>query len=72
MVVRVEEARCPNKATTDHQCVAGWRIGSSQELRQGTSAWHDDVNQTQRGVERQMNIDEARTKLKFVYPKIKT
>lgn len=54
------------------QCVAGRRIGSSQELRQETTAWHEDVNDTQRGVDWQMKIDDARTKLKSVYPKIKT
>jgi hypothetical protein len=54
------------------QCVAGRRIGNSQGLRQETTAWHEDVNQTQRGVEWQMKIDDARTKLTSVYPKIKT
>lgn len=54
------------------QCVASRRIGSIEELRQETTAWHDDVNQTQRGVDWQMKIDDARTKLKSVYPKIKT
>ena len=53
------------------QCVAGRRIGSSQELRQETTAWHEDVNQTQRGVEWQMKIDDARTTLTSIYPKIK-
>ena len=37
-----------------------------------TTAWHEDVNQTQRGVEWQMKIDDARTKLTSVYPKTKT
>lgn len=54
------------------QCIAGRRIGTIQKLRQETTAWHEDVNQTQRGVEWQMQIDDARTKLKSVYPKIKT
>lgn len=53
------------------QCVAGRRIGSVEQLRQETTAWHEDVNQTQRGVDWQMKIDDARTKLKSVYPKIK-
>jgi len=52
------------------QCVAGRRISSSQELQRETTAWHEDVNHTQRGVEWQMKIDDARTKLKSVYPKI--
>jgi hypothetical protein len=54
------------------QCVTGRRLGSTQQLREETTAWHDDVNQTQRGVEWQMKIDDARTKLTSVYPKIKT
>jgi hypothetical protein len=54
------------------QCVAGRRIGSIAELEQETTAWHEDVNQTQRGVDWQMRIDDARLKLKSVYPKIKT
>ena len=53
------------------QCVAGRRIGSTEELEQETTAWHDDVNQTQRGVDWQMKIGDARLKLKSVYPKIK-
>lgn len=53
------------------QCVAGRRIGSIEELRQETLAWHEDVNQQQRGVEWQMKIDDARAKLTSVYPKIK-
>ena len=53
------------------QCVAGRRLGSSRKLRDETTAWHEDVNQTQRGVDWQMKIDDARTKLKSVYPKIK-
>jgi hypothetical protein len=53
------------------QCVADRRIGNVEQLRQETTAWHEDVNRTQRGVEWQMQIDDARTKLKSVYPKIK-
>ena len=53
------------------QCVSGRRIGSEDELREQATAWHEDVNATQRGVEWQMKIDDARTKLKSVYPKIK-
>lgn len=53
------------------QCVTDRRIGSEEELREQATAWHEDVNATQRGVEWQMKIDDARTKLKSVYPKIK-
>ncbi len=54
------------------QCVARRRIGSIEELEQETTAWHEDVNQNQRGVDWQMKIGDARLKLKSVYPKIKT
>ena len=53
------------------QCVNGRRIGDIETLRDETSAWASDVNETQRGVDWQMKIDGARTKLKSVYPKIK-
>lgn len=53
------------------QCVSGRRIGSEEELRTQTSAWHDEINQQQRGVDWQMRIDDARVKLKNVYPQIK-
>lgn len=52
------------------QCVSGRRIGSSEELREETTAWHEDVNQTQRRVDWQMKIGDARKKLKSVYSKI--
>ena len=53
------------------QCVSGRRIGSEEELRTETTAWAENTNTSQRGVEWQMKIDDARTKLKSVYPKIK-
>lgn len=52
------------------QCIASRRIGSSEELKRETTAWHEHVNKTQRGVDWQMKIDDARQKLKSVYPKI--
>jgi hypothetical protein len=53
------------------QCVAGRRFGDIETLRAETSAWASDVNAAQRGVDWQMKIDDARRKLKSVYPKIK-
>jgi hypothetical protein len=53
------------------QCVADGRFGDVETLREETDAWSTDVNNTQRGVDWQMKIDDARTKLKSVYPKIK-
>jgi hypothetical protein len=54
------------------QCVSGRRIGSEAELREQTTAWSEDINSTQRGVDWQMKTDEARTKLKSIYPAIMT
>jgi hypothetical protein len=53
------------------QCVAGRRFGDAETLREETTAWSSDVNSTQRGVDWQMKIDDARCKLISVYPKIK-
>ena len=53
------------------QCVSKRRIGSIEELREETAAWCTDVNNQQKGVDWQMKIDDARCKLKSVYPKIR-
>jgi len=53
------------------QCVSGRRFPDVPTLREETAAWSTDVNATQRGVDWQMKIDDARTKLKSVYPTIK-
>jgi hypothetical protein len=53
------------------QCVAGRRFGDIETLRDQTAAWSCDVNSGQRGVEWQMTIDDARTKLLSIYPKSK-
>jgi hypothetical protein len=53
------------------QCIAGRRIGELAELKDEIAAWSTDVNRTQRGVDWQMKIDDARCKLKSVYPQIK-
>ena len=54
------------------QCVTGRRFGDIETLRSETAAWSSDVNSTQRGVDWQMKIDDARCKLKSVYPTIVT
>jgi hypothetical protein len=53
------------------QCIGRRRIGDLKSLREQIRAWSNDVNKTQRGVDWQMKIDDARCKLKSVYPKIK-
>jgi hypothetical protein len=53
------------------QCVAGRRFPDMETLTRETSAWSIDVNSRQRGVDWQMKVDDARSKLRSVYPKIK-
>ena len=52
------------------QCLHGRRIGELPILQEEIGAWSLDVTNTQRGVDWQMKIDDARSKLKSVYPKI--
>ena len=51
------------------QCVSGRRFPDIKTLQGETTAWSNDVNSTQRGVDWQMKIDDARIKLKSVYPR---
>lgn len=53
------------------QCITGRRIGNIEELASEIAAWSRDVNGKQRGVDWQMKIEDARCKLKSVYPKIR-
>jgi hypothetical protein len=54
------------------QCVAGRRFGDIRQLRSETKAWSTDANRTRRGVDWQMKVDDARIKLKSVYPRFPT
>jgi hypothetical protein len=54
------------------QCVQGRRFAIIGELRDETAAWYQHTNDTQRGVDWQFRINDARTKLMSLYPKIKT
>jgi hypothetical protein len=58
-------------SSVTRQSVSGRRIGDIDTLREETAAWSADVNATQRGVDWQMKTEDARCKLKSVYPKIK-
>jgi hypothetical protein len=60
---------CSTSSLT-RQCVTGRRFGDVDPLRAEASAWSTDANDTQRRVDWQMKIDDARCKLKSVYPKI--
>ena len=52
------------------QCVTGRRFATADELRGETSAWHDRSNARQRSVDWQFKVDDARIKLKSIYPKL--
>jgi len=54
------------------QCLAHRRIADIETLRQEINAWSQDVNQKQCGVDWQLKIEDARCKLKSVYPNFKT
>lgn len=64
-------AECELSALT-RQCLKHRRIGEITELASEIAAWSNHTNQKQRGVDWQFQIDEARTKLKRLYPQIKT
>lgn len=53
------------------QCVSGRRFDTLAKLQSELTAWSTDVNTTQRGVDWQMNVKNARGKLKSLYPKIR-
>jgi hypothetical protein len=53
------------------QCISGRRFGTLAKLQSELAAWSTDVNTTQRGVDWQMKVKDARGKLKSLYPKIK-
>jgi hypothetical protein len=52
------------------QCINGRRFATLEELRKETTAWHSHSNARQRSVDWQFKVDDARVKLKSVYPKI--
>jgi hypothetical protein len=54
------------------QCLQGRRIGELDELQSEIATWSVKTNAKQRGVDWQFKIDDARQKLKRLYPKIKT
>ena len=52
------------------QCLKGRRFATVPEVRDETTAWHQYSNEHQRIVDWQFKIDDARSKLKSVYPKL--
>lgn len=63
-------AECELSCLTS-QCLSGRRIGELSLLQSEIGIWSDKTNAKQRGVDWQFKIDDARTKLKRLYPKIK-
>jgi hypothetical protein len=51
------------------QCVKGRRFGAIEELRDEVMAWAMTCNAKQKGVDWQFTTDQARIKLKSLYPK---
>ena len=52
------------------QWVTGRRVATVEELREETTAWHDHSNARHRSVDWQFKVDDARLKLKSIYPKL--
>jgi len=52
------------------QCLKDRRFATIEQLREQTKAWQQHRNARQRGVDWQFRVDDARIKLKSVYPKI--
>lgn len=50
------------------QCVTDRRFATVEELRAQTTAWHEHKNARQRTVDWQFKVDDARVKLKSIYP----
>ena len=59
-------------STMTRQCASGRRFATIKQLNTETKAWSAKSNQKQRGVDWQFKIKDARTKLKSLYPRIKT
>ena len=57
--------------TPEQHLRLGRRFGTLANLQSEIAAWSTDVNNTQRGVDWQMRISDARCKLKSLYPKIR-
>ena len=83
LVKRVEFRHTPNHGSwlnieenelsaLTRQCVGRRRFGKIEELRAEAAAWSAPVNAKQRGVDWQFRIDDARIKLKSLYPKSPT
>jgi DDE superfamily endonuclease len=52
------------------QCIKGRRFATVELVRDETTAWYQHSNDQQRGVDWQFKVEDARLKLKSVYPKL--
>ena len=52
------------------QCVTSRRFATVGELSDQTTAWQEHSNARQRTVDWQFKVDDARVKLKSIYPKL--
>ena len=59
------------RSALTRQCLHDRRFGETKQLAEDTAAWSTSSNAKQRGVDWQFKINDARTKLKSLYPKIK-
>ena len=64
-------AECELSCLTS-QCLRHRRLGELEVLQAEIATWSQKTNAKQRGVDWQFKIDDARRKLKRLYPKIKT
>ena len=64
-------AECELSCLTS-QFLAGRRIGGLSLLQSEIAAWSEKTNTQQRGVDRHFQFEDARIKLKKIYPTIKT
>jgi len=64
-------AECELSCMTS-QCMQGRRIGELEFLQSEIGTWAKKTTAKQRGVDWRFKIDDARQKLKRLYPKIKT
>ena len=53
------------------QCVSGRRFETIRKLQREIQHWSDHSNKKQRGVDWQFTVQDARKKLRSLYPKIK-
>lgn len=60
----------PELSVMTRQCFEG-RVGSEAEVRERTAAWSAARNQAQTGINWRFTTEDARIKLKRLYPKIK-